>query len=125
MYSKQFNLHKYTLSYSSIIYLYLYVKRENRKGKLLTVVDCYMKDKGASKQEALSKFSMLIENEWKNVTAEWSKKNSAPPGKLVEQLLTYCRAAEVTYKNGDDGYTYPQNNLAPHIIALYVDPLII
>ncbi|KAH6767701.1 hypothetical protein C2S52_018684 [Perilla frutescens var. hirtella] len=99
-------------------------ERENRNGKLLTVVDCYMKDKGSSKQEAISKFAEFLENEWKDVTEEWSKINPAPK-KMVEQLLNYCRASEVTYKNNKDGYTDPENSLTSQIGALYLDPLLI
>ncbi|KAH6770146.1 hypothetical protein C2S52_014949 [Perilla frutescens var. hirtella] len=97
-------------------------ERENREGKLPTVVDCYMKDKGVSKLEALSQFSKLIEDGWKDITAEWAKGSSVPK-EMVEQLLNYGRVAEVTYNNEEDGYTYPEKYLGPQIASLYVDPL--
>lgn len=97
-------------------------ERENREGKLPTVVDCYMKDKGVSKQEALSEFSMLVENGWKDITAEWVKSSTAHK-ELVEHLLNYGRVAEVTYKNREDGYTDPEKYLGPQIAALYMDPI--
>ncbi|KAL7105738.1 hypothetical protein ACP275_07G063500 [Erythranthe tilingii] len=100
-------------------------ERENREGKLLTVVDCYMKHHGVSKQEALSKFAELVENAWKDVNKEWATRNCSVPKEMVEQLLNYARVAEVTYKGSEDGYTYPETFLAPQIVALFVDPIVI
>ncbi|KAK6161730.1 hypothetical protein DH2020_005111 [Rehmannia glutinosa] len=97
-------------------------ERENREGKMLTVVDCYMKHHGVSKQEALSKFVDLVEDGWKNVNNEWVTKSSIPK-EMVEQLLNYGRVAEVTYKNCEDGYTNPNKFLAPQIAAIFVDPI--
>ncbi|XP_057766251.1 gamma-cadinene synthase-like isoform X5 [Salvia miltiorrhiza] len=98
--------------------------RENREGKLPTVVDCYMKDKGVSKQETISEFVEIVENEWKDITAEWAKGSSFPK-ELVEQLLNYGRIAEITYNNKQDCYTDPEKYLGPLIAALYTDPLLI
>ncbi|XP_047937667.1 gamma-cadinene synthase-like [Salvia hispanica] len=98
-------------------------ERENRDGKMPTVVDCYMNDKGVSKQEAISEFVELVENGWKDVTAEWAKGGSSVPKEMVEQLLNYGRVAEVTYKSKEDGYTNPEKYLGPLIASLYVDPL--
>ncbi|KAL0291934.1 UNVERIFIED_CONTAM: Gamma-cadinene synthase [Sesamum calycinum] len=99
-------------------------ERENRGGKMLTVVDCYMQQHGVSKQETLAKFAELVEDGWKNVTAEWVAKTSVAK-EMVEQLLNYARIAEVTYKNSQDGYTNPDKFLAPQIAALFVDPIAI
>ncbi|XP_057766248.1 gamma-cadinene synthase-like isoform X2 [Salvia miltiorrhiza] len=99
-------------------------ERENREGKLPTVVDCYMKDKGVSKQETISEFVEIVENEWKDITAEWAKGSSFPK-ELVEQLLNYGRIAEITYNNKQDCYTDPEKYLGPLIAALYTDPLLI
>nr|QEY10185.1 terpene synthase 1 [Scutellaria barbata] len=91
-------------------------ERENREGKLLTVVDCYMKDYGVSKEETLCRFKQLVENGWKDVNKEWTKERSTPK-KMVDQLVNYARIAEITYENSEDGYTSSQN-LAPKIAAL-------
>ncbi|XP_057766271.1 gamma-cadinene synthase-like [Salvia miltiorrhiza] len=99
-------------------------ERENKKGELPTVVDCYMKDKSASKQDALSKFVELIENGWKDVNEELVKVNYVPK-KVVEQVLCFGGIAEVLYKDKEDGFTYPERQLASRIAALYIDPLLI
>ncbi|KAL0452014.1 UNVERIFIED_CONTAM: Gamma-cadinene synthase [Sesamum latifolium] len=99
-------------------------ERENKGGKMLTVVDCYMQQHGVSKQETLAKFAELVEDGWKNVNTEWVAKTVVAK-EMVEQLLNYARIAEVTYKNSQDGYTNPDKFLAPQIAALFVDPIVI
>ncbi|KAK4435853.1 Gamma-cadinene synthase [Sesamum alatum] len=99
-------------------------ERENKGGKMLTVVDCYMQQHGVSKQETLAKFAELVEDGWKNVNRAWVGKTPAAK-EMVEQLLNYARIAEVTYKNSQDGYTNPDKFLAPQIAALFVDPILV
>ncbi|EYU31464.1 hypothetical protein ABFS82_07G068000 [Erythranthe guttata] len=101
-------------------------ERENREGKYLTVVDCYIKHYGISKEEVLSMFEVLVEDAWKDISKEWANKTEGSiPKEIVEQLVNYARVAEVTYRNSDDGYTDPEKNLGPHIVALFVDPIVI
>ncbi|KAH6818181.1 hypothetical protein C2S51_001784 [Perilla frutescens var. frutescens] len=95
-------------------------QRESREGKLVTIMECYMKDKGVSKQETLCAFAEIIEDRWKHVNAEWVKTTMVPK-EMAVQFLNILRMAEVTYKNSHDGGTYPQKNLAPLITALLVD----
>nr|QEV81840.1 terpene synthase 1 [Prunella vulgaris] len=99
-------------------------ERENREGSLATVVDCYMNDKGVSKEETLCRFKELVEIGWKDVSAEWAKgKDSSVPKEMVEQLLNYGRAAEITYNNNEDGYTDPEKHLGPLAASLLLNPI--
>ncbi|KAL1543024.1 gamma-cadinene synthase-like [Salvia divinorum] len=99
-------------------------ERENKKGELPTVVDCYMRDKSASKQEALSKFMELIEIGWKDVNEEMVKINCVPK-KVVDKVVNFGGIAEVFYKNKVDGFTYPEKQMASHIAHLYIDPMLV
>ncbi|KAH6771730.1 hypothetical protein C2S51_010134 [Perilla frutescens var. frutescens] len=101
---------------------------QSKEGKMMTSVDYYMKDKGVSKQEALSAFAEIIGERWKHLNAEWV--NCAiymemVPKELVEQLLNFPRACEMTYKNNEDGLADPEKNLGPLIDALLLHPLLI
>ncbi|KAI3470009.1 hypothetical protein Pfo_026672 [Paulownia fortunei] len=110
---------------STIIqYLFYFIGLNIIRGKMVTVVDCYMKQHGLSKQETLSKFAELAEDGWKDVNTEWVTKISVPR-EMVEQLLNYARMAEFLYKNCEDGFTDPEKNLAPQVVALSVDPILI
>ncbi|KAK6164146.1 hypothetical protein DH2020_001010 [Rehmannia glutinosa] len=86
-------------------------------------MDFYMKQHGVSLQETTDKFVELVEDAWKDLNTEWMVKTSVPKD-MVEQVLGYARAAEVFYRNCRDGYAKPEV-MAPQIIALFVDPIII
>ncbi|KAL0419575.1 UNVERIFIED_CONTAM: Gamma-cadinene synthase [Sesamum radiatum] len=98
-------------------------KREGKGGTMPTAVDCYVKQYGASKEEAVDKFNELFEDAWKDLNTEWSTKTTSKD--MMEELLNHARVAELTYKNGRDGYTNPQKYLAPQIVALFVHPILI
>ncbi|PIN00125.1 Beta-farnesene synthase [Handroanthus impetiginosus] len=99
-------------------------ERENIGGKQLTAMDCYMKEHGVSKQEAVSKFLELVEEGWKDLNTEWVTKTHSVPKHILVQLLNYVREAAVTYNNGQDGVTNPQV-LVPYIHALFVEPIVV
>ncbi|PIN23179.1 (+)-gamma-cadinene synthase [Handroanthus impetiginosus] len=99
-------------------------ERENMGGKQLTVMDCYMKEHGVSKQEACSKFAELIEEGWKDLNTEWITKTHSIPEHILVQLLNYVREARATYNNGEDRVTNPQV-LVPCIHALFVEPIVV
>ncbi|KAK4419563.1 Gamma-cadinene synthase [Sesamum alatum] len=100
-------------------------ERESKDGNMPTGVDCYAKEYGVSKEETVDKFNELFEEAWKDFNTEWSTEISTTSKDMMEQLLNYARAAEVTYKNGRDGYTNPQKYLAARIAAIFVDPIVI
>ncbi|KAL3649970.1 hypothetical protein CASFOL_006373 [Castilleja foliolosa] len=103
------------------------VPRE-REGKLLTVVDCYMKEHpGVSKQATLAKFREGVENRWKDIIHNMKEKAKwVDPGtnEMVELFLNYARNASVTYKDSD-GFSNPEKSWAPQIAATFVDPIVI
>ncbi|KAL0300335.1 UNVERIFIED_CONTAM: Gamma-cadinene synthase [Sesamum calycinum] len=49
-------------------------EREGKGGTMPTAVDCYVKQYGASKEEAVDKFNELFEDAWKDLNTEWSTK---------------------------------------------------
>ncbi|KAL7151856.1 hypothetical protein ABFS83_04G058500 [Erythranthe nasuta] len=102
-------------------------QRERKEGKVLTGVDFYMKQHGASVEETTSKFVELIEDGWKELNREWmniSENNDSIPKDISVIILNYARVADSHYRSGDDGFAKPQV-MSPHIAALYVEPLII
>lgn len=78
-----------------------------------------MKEKGVSKQEALSAFAEIIEDRWKHINAEWVKCDDVPK-EMVVQFLNLARACEIIYKNTNvDGVPNPEL-----VATLLVDPLL-
>ncbi|KAH6831339.1 hypothetical protein C2S53_010992 [Perilla frutescens var. hirtella] len=98
-------------------------ERENKGGKMLTAVDCYMKQYGISKEETISKFAELIEEAWKDVIEETM--TSKLPKETTMQFINYARLCDATYnKNNGDGYSDPKI-FAVLVAALFVDPIVI
>ncbi|KAL0435401.1 UNVERIFIED_CONTAM: Beta-farnesene synthase [Sesamum radiatum] len=80
-------------------------ERESKGKNLPIAVRCYMKQYGVSKEEALDKFVELVEDAWKDLNTEWMTETSMLARNIVaEQLLNYCRVAEVTYENSKMGF---------------------
>ncbi|KAH6808693.1 hypothetical protein C2S51_026476 [Perilla frutescens var. frutescens] len=95
-------------------------ERENKGGEMMTVVDCYMKQYGVSKEEAITKFAEEIENGWKDVNKEWSMTTRVPKETTL-RLLNYARIADATYKNRD-GFTDP-SIFAAFVANLFIHPV--
>ncbi|KAL0459220.1 UNVERIFIED_CONTAM: Gamma-cadinene synthase [Sesamum latifolium] len=100
-------------------------ERESKGGNMPTAVDCYAKQYGVSKEKTVDKFNELFENAWKDFNTEWSIEISTTSKYMMEQLLNHARVAEVTYRDGRDGYTHPQKYLAAQIATVFVDPIAI
>ena len=99
-------------------------KRESKGGQMLTVVDCYMKQHGVTKQEALSKFAQLYEEEWMDLNKEWVE-TSFVSTEIAIQFLNHARMIDANYSNNNgDGYTDPQKGKS-NVVALLIDPILI
>ncbi|KAL7122285.1 hypothetical protein ACP275_01G035700 [Erythranthe tilingii] len=92
---------------------------EKDRGQLTTGIDCYMKEHGVSKQVAIQCFEEIAENGWKDLN-EGLLDNSVSM-EILMRVFNWSRLAEITYKHKQDGYTYPERGLKPHIVALLLD----
>ncbi|XP_073057132.1 germacrene A synthase-like [Primulina eburnea] len=101
-----------------------YEREYKINGESQTAVDCYMKQYGVLKEEALHKFVELAEDSWMTVNKEWVETVSVPRHAL-KPILNYSRGVLATYKKEKDGYTFPEKSLKPLILAVFLDPIII
>ncbi|KAL0459212.1 UNVERIFIED_CONTAM: hypothetical protein Slati_0548400 [Sesamum latifolium] len=68
----------------------------------------------------------LVEDAWKDLNTEWITETSILARDIVaEQLLNYVRVSELTYENCQDGLPNPEKDMAPWLVALIVDPILI
>ncbi|KAG5523240.1 hypothetical protein RHGRI_035158 [Rhododendron griersonianum] len=90
---------------------------------MATGVECYMKQHGVSKSEAVDELYERIENAWKDINEEMmmTMRPAAISKDLLMRILNYARLHDVGYKN-DDGYTQAEC-VKDHVIALFVDPI--
>ncbi|XP_051125075.1 germacrene A synthase-like [Andrographis paniculata] len=95
---------------------------EKERGQVVTGIDCFMKDNNATKEEAVAKLHEIAENAWKDINEEFLKSYFHWKD-VVKRIMNISRIMDVAYKNDHDGYTKPEKNVKPHIIALFVDPI--
>ncbi|KAF5936520.1 hypothetical protein HYC85_027649 [Camellia sinensis] len=93
---------------------------EQERGHVATGLDCYMKQHGVSKQEAIVELYKMIENAWRDINEEMLKP-TAISMKLLIRVLNLSRISDVVYKYVD-GYTHPEI-IKDHVISLFEYPI--
>ncbi|KAH6788465.1 hypothetical protein C2S51_003471 [Perilla frutescens var. frutescens] len=96
---------------------------EKARGQVATGIESYMKDNGATKEEAMAKFFEIATDAWKDINEECLRPSLYNSRDVLMRILNLERIIDVTYKGNQDGYTQPEKVLKPHIIALFVDPV--
>nr|QJA18338.1 terpene synthase 23 [Andrographis paniculata] len=101
-----------------------YKREHNRSGFPSTSIDCYIKDYGASEEEAMTKFRELSENAWMEMNREWIT-TKAEPREYLNISLNYARAVFISYNQGTDAITYSETGLRKDIEAVLFNPIAI
>ncbi|CAL5405701.1 unnamed protein product [Camellia sinensis] len=78
-------------------------KFERKRGHVVSVVECYMKQYGASEEEALVELQKRVTNGWKDINQECLCP-TAVPMPLLLRVVNLARVINVLYKD-KDGYT--------------------
>ncbi|XP_057772197.1 germacrene A synthase-like [Salvia miltiorrhiza] len=94
---------------------------EKERGQVATGIDCYMKENGVTKEEAIAKFWEMSRNAWKECNEECLRPSCYKSRDTLTRILNFGRVVEVSYKNNEDGYTNPEKVLKPHIVGLLVN----
>ncbi|KAA8525634.1 hypothetical protein F0562_007484 [Nyssa sinensis] len=95
---------------------------ETGRGQVATGIECYMKQHGVSKQEAMDELYKMAENAWKDLNEECLALTSIS-NHLLTRVVNLACVIEVVYKHFEDGYTIPEKMLKNYIISLLVDPI--
>lgn len=98
-------------------------KIEKEKGQLVTGIECYMQENNLSVEEASKELSEIAENAWKDLNKECIKTTSNMPTEILMPVVNLTRLIDVVYKNNQDGYSDPKNNVKSVIEALLVNPI--
>ncbi|WCJ24931.1 Terpenoid cyclases/Protein prenyltransferases superfamily protein [Euphorbia peplus] len=83
-------------------------------------VDCYTKEYGVSKDEAVEALLKILENKWKAMNEDLVT-TTVVPKILLKYTLNFTRDAILFYQD-IDLYTY-RHNLKPLITSLFINPL--
>ncbi|ONI12902.1 hypothetical protein PRUPE_4G190700 [Prunus persica] len=94
---------------------------EQKRGHVASAVECYMKEYGATEEEANIELSKQVNNAWKDIN-ETCIQNTTIPMPLLLRILNLARVVEVLYKHGD-GFTHAGIFLKDSEVSLFVEPV--
>nr|ADB90273.1 casbene synthase [Euphorbia esula] len=95
-------------------------KTEQARGHVASCIDCYMKQHGLSKEEAVKVLEKMARDCWKEMNEEVMRPNQFSVDVLM-RIVNLVRLTDVSYKYGD-GYTDSQQ-LKDFVKGSFVDPI--
>ena len=97
------------------------MQHEQQREHGASFIECYMKEYGASKQEAYAKYDKEVVNGWKDINKELLRPTEVPIF-VLERILNLARVMDTLYKE-EDGYTNSKGILKNMINSLLVEPV--
>ncbi|XP_031247789.1 probable terpene synthase 6 [Pistacia vera] len=95
-------------------------KFEQERGHVVSTMECYMKQYGASREEAIKEFNTMISNAWKDINEECMKPTVVSM-EILRRVVNIARLVNVFYKN-KDGISFPEC-LKDYITKLFIEPI--
>ncbi|KAH7859673.1 hypothetical protein Vadar_004092 [Vaccinium darrowii] len=92
---------------------------EQGRGHVASAVECYMKDYGATREDAVVEFQKRITNAWKDINSECLRP-IAIPMPVLTRVLNLARTMHFIYKDGDI-YTHSGTKLKEFVTTVLVD----
>ncbi|CAL0323348.1 unnamed protein product [Lupinus luteus] len=93
---------------------------EKERGHVSSALECYMKQYGVTRQDAIDEFQRQVINAWKDINEECLEPIEVPKS-LLERVLNLSQATNVLYQDGD-GYTHSKGSTKKNIIDLFLNP---
>ncbi|KAM5584139.1 hypothetical protein ABKV19_003820 [Rosa sericea] len=97
-------------------------KFEQERGNDTSAVICYMKEYGATAEEAIIELRRKISDAWKDINESFLLHN-AVPRPLLTRILNLACAMDVVYKYGDGYTTHYDTVLKDFIVSTLVQPV--
>ncbi|AES74576.2 sesquiterpene synthase [Medicago truncatula] len=94
---------------------------ERKRGHVCSLLDCYMKQYGMSREAAIQECKKEIAIAWKVVNSECLRPTKVPMPFLT-RALNLARFMDVVYKD-EDNYTRSEGLMKSYIKAVLVDPV--
>ncbi|XP_049386694.1 (E,E)-germacrene B synthase-like [Solanum stenotomum] len=92
---------------------------EQERRHIASIIECYMKEYGASKQETYIKFQKEVTNAWKDINKELFRPTEVPMF-VLERVLNFARVIDTLYKE-EDGYTNAKGKLKNMINLILIE----
>nr|QHU78617.1 bifunctional terpene synthase [Albizia julibrissin] len=94
---------------------------EQKRKHIASSVECYMKEHGVSREEAIDELRKMLKSAWKDINEECLRPTQVPMPFLMI-LLNLSRFMDVIYKEADN-YTHTGGIMKEIITLLFVDPV--
>ncbi|PSS16245.1 (-)-germacrene D synthase [Actinidia chinensis var. chinensis] len=94
-------------------------KFEQQRGHVASAVECYMKQNGATEEEAIVELYEQVTNAWKDMNAECLYSTKVPMPLLV-RVLNLARVINVLYKD-EDSYTHSGTRTKNFVTSVLID----
>ncbi|KAK7405096.1 hypothetical protein VNO78_06292 [Psophocarpus tetragonolobus] len=94
---------------------------EQKRGHVVSSLDCYMKEYKISRQEAIEELAKLVESAWKDINEACLNPTQVPMPFLL-RVVNLARMMDVLYKE-EDNYTNPGGIMKDYIKALLVNEM--
>ncbi|KAL6205614.1 hypothetical protein ACLB2K_022871 [Fragaria x ananassa] len=92
-------------------------KHEKQKGDVDSSIDCYMKQYGVSKEEAIEVLDKQIVDSWKEINEDLLRPTAVPMYVLL-RVMNFSRDVDLVYK-GEDGFTHVGKVVKHAVAALF------
>ncbi|RYQ94606.1 hypothetical protein Ahy_B08g089543 isoform D [Arachis hypogaea] len=89
---------------------------EQKREHIASIIECYMRDCGVSKEEAIQELQKRVTDAWKDINEEFLKPTEVPRLFLMN-ILNMSRFMDVMYKD-EDCYTHAEGKMKKCIQAL-------
>ncbi|KAJ4866994.1 Alpha-humulene/(-)-(E)-beta-caryophyllene synthase [Raphanus sativus] len=93
---------------------------ERTREHVATGIDCYMKQFGVSKEQAVEGINIMLSDAWKDMNQELMRPHSCP-FPLLMRIFNLSRVIDVFYRY-KDCYTHPEF-LKEHIVSLFIEDI--
>ncbi|XP_019052154.1 PREDICTED: probable terpene synthase 2 [Nelumbo nucifera] len=93
---------------------------EQKREHVCSAIECYMKQYGTSRQEAIDELRKVATNAWKEMNEELLQ--PALPLPLLLRPINLARVMDTYYKHGSS-YTHPGKQMKDDIVSLFISPI--
>ncbi|GJW88556.1 sesquiterpene cyclase [Tanacetum coccineum] len=97
-------------------------KEEQERDHVVSSIECYINETGASEEDAIKFLSKKVEDAWKVINKECLRPTEIPMS-LTIPPLNLARVSDILYKT-HDAYNYAGEELISYIKSLLVHPLV-
>nr|XP_016496051.1 PREDICTED: (E,E)-germacrene B synthase-like [Nicotiana tabacum] len=95
---------------------------QQQRGHVASIIECFIKEYGALKEEAYVKFRKEVKNSWKDINKALLRPTEVPTF-VLERVLNLAHSMDTHFQDEEDGYTDSTSKSKDVITLLLVEPV--